>query len=105
GMTLMLVFGTTALALAAVGVYGAIAYAAAERRHEVAIRIALGATAADVFRGRMAQGRRLAIAGTLIGVAAAYAGGRLVAHNVYAMRASDPVILISAAGSVVAIAL
>ena len=49
GMTLMLLFGLMALALAAIGIYGVIAYASAERRGEVATRMALGASPSSVF--------------------------------------------------------
>jgi len=104
GMTLMVLFGATALALAAVGVYGVIAYAAALRRGEVATRIALGAGAGDVFMLIAGQGQRLAIGGTIVGLATSYAGGRLVATSVYAMRASDPVVLATAVALVVLIA-
>jgi putative ABC transport system permease protein len=104
GMTLMLIFGATALVLAAVGIYGVIAYAAAQRRGEVATRMALGASSADVFWLMTRQGQRLAVAGAVIGLVGAYLGGRLVAANVYAMRAADPLILSAAAAAVLAIA-
>jgi putative ABC transport system permease protein len=58
GMTLMLLFAAAALALAAVGIYGVIAYASAQRLGEVATRMALGATSADVFWLLMNQGVR-----------------------------------------------
>jgi predicted permease len=100
GMTLMLVFGFTALALAAIGIYGIVAYAAAQRRGEIATRLALGASAGDIFRLLMAAGLRLALAGLVFGLAAAYAGGRAAASSVFAMRAADPIVL-AAAGAVV----
>ena len=103
-MTLMMIFGATALVLAAVGISGVIAYAAAQRRGEVATRMALGASNADVFWLMTGAGQRLALAGAIIDIAAAYLGGRLVAANVYAMRAADPVILSAAAAAVLAIA-
>ena len=103
GMTLMMVFGATALALAAVGIYGVIAYAAAQRRGEVATRIALGASNADVFLLMTKQGQRLALAGATIGLAAAYGVGRIVASSVYAMRAADPLILVTSAATVLVI--
>ena len=56
GMTLMLIFGATALVLAAVGIYGVIAYASAQRLGEIATRLALGATPADVFWLMMRRG-------------------------------------------------
>jgi len=104
GMTLILIFGVTALVLAAVGIYGVIAYAAAQREREIATRIALGATPRDVFRLMMRQGQRPAVAGMVFGLLAAWAAGRLAAASVYEMRATDPLILIGAVSIVGAIA-
>ena len=59
-MTLMLIFGATALVLAAIGIYGVIAYAAAQRSGELATRIALGASARQLFWLMMGGGQRLA---------------------------------------------
>jgi len=103
GMTLMLIFGALALVLAAIGIYGVIAYASAQRREEIATRIALGASAGRVFWLVMGSGLRLAIVGVVLGLAGAYAGGRLVASRVFAMRAADPVVLLTAAAIVAAI--
>ena len=100
GMTLMLIFGATALTLAAIGIYGVIAYAAAQRRGELATRIALGASRWDVFRLMMGAGQWLGLAGILIGIGAAYAGGRVVASNVFGMHSSDPLVLITSCGAV-----
>ena len=105
GMTLMLIFGVLALVLAAIGIYGVIAYASAHRSDEIATRIALGASAGRVFRLVMGSGQSLAIAGVVFGLAGAYAAGRLVASRVYAMRAADPVVLLAAALIVAAVAL
>jgi putative ABC transport system permease protein len=101
GTVLMVIFGATALALAAVGIYGVIAYAAAERSGELATRIALGASPRQVFGLLMMAGGRLVVAGLLIGLAAAFAAGRVVASYVFEMRATDPVVL-ATAGAVVA---
>jgi ABC-type antimicrobial peptide transport system permease subunit len=94
GMTLMLVFGAMALTLAAVGIYGVIAYAVEQRRTELATRIALGAPSAQVFRMLLGAGQRLAIIGVVLGIAAAYAAGTVVATYLYEMRAADPLVLI-----------
>ena len=61
GMTLMLGFGLAAVALAAVGIYGVIAYGAAQRRNELAVRLALGATPREVFGLMLKQGGLLAV--------------------------------------------
>ena len=105
GMTLMLVFGALALVLAAIGIYGVMAYASAQRREEFATRIALGSSAAGVFRLVLSTGQRLAIVGVLLGLVGAYAGGRLLASRVYAMHADDPLVLLAAAIVVAAVAL
>jgi len=96
GVMLMLIFGATALALAAVGIYGVIADGAAQRRGEIATRVALGASGRQIFWLIMTDGNRLATVGLVAGLAAAYAGGRIVASNVFEMHSADPMILASA---------
>jgi predicted permease len=105
GMTLMLLFGAVALTLAAIGIYGVIAYAAAQRRAEIATRLALGASRWDVFRLMMGSGQQLGLAGIVAGLALAYVGGRIVASSVFEMRAWDPIVLISACSAVTAVTL
>jgi predicted permease len=102
GMMLMLIFGGAAVALAAVGIYGVIAYATSQRGGEVATRLALGATQSNVFWLMLRQGRTLTLLGAGIGLAAAYGTGRFVASRLYEVRADDPVILVSA-GLIVAV--
>jgi predicted permease len=103
GMTLMLIFAGTALVLAAIGIYGVIAYSSAQRVREVATRMALGATPRNVFWLIMNQGRALSAAGTVLGIAVALAAGRIVASQLYEVRASDPIILMTASVLVLAI--
>ncbi|HEY6358912.1 MAG TPA: FtsX-like permease family protein, partial [Vicinamibacterales bacterium] len=105
GMTLMVLFGIAAVALAAVGIYGVIAYSAAERRHEVATRLALGATPANVFWLVLRQGRTLAGVGAAVGLVVAYVSGRVVSSRLYHVHASDPVVLGAAVVLVVTIAI
>jgi putative ABC transport system permease protein len=105
GMTLMLWFGAAAVALAAVGIYGVIAYGAAQRRNEVAIRLALGASPGNVFWLVFGQGRTMAAAGVTMGLVVAYLSGRIVSSRLYEVRASDPMILGAAAVLVAGIAL
>jgi predicted permease len=93
GMTLMLIFGAVAIVLAAVGIYGVVAYAVSQRRGEMATRLALGATPGSVFVLVMRHGALLASIGTGIGLLVAYLSGRIVASQVYAIRASDPLML------------
>lgn len=96
GMMLMLVFGFAALALAAVGIYGVIAFATAERRGEVATRLALGATQKNVFWLMLKQGQFLTLVGAAIGLAGSFAAGRYVASRLYQVSATDPMILLGA---------
>jgi predicted permease len=93
GMTLMLIFGGLAIVLPAVGIYGVVAYAVSQRRGEMATRLALGATPGSVFVLVMKHGALLAVTGTLIGLLVAYLSGRVVASQIYAIRASDPLML------------
>jgi putative ABC transport system permease protein len=105
GMMLMLVFGGAALVLAAVGIYGVIAYAASQRQGEFATRLALGASPMSVFWLGLRQGRTLSVVGAAIGITAAYLVGRVVASRLFEVRASDPSILAGATLIVTAIAL
>ena len=92
-MTLMLVFGAIAIVLAAVGIYGVVSYAGSLRREEMATRLALGASPQSVFLLVMRQGATLGLIGAGIGLVLAYVSGQVVSNRVYAIRASDPVIL------------
>jgi len=93
GMTLMLIFGASAILLAAVGIYGVVAYAVSQRRGEMATRLALGATPGSIFMLVMRQGALLTLTGMAIGLFVAYLSGRIVASQIYAIRASDPLTL------------
>ena len=105
GMLLMLLLGLAAIALAGIGVYGVIAYSVAQRVREVAIRMALGATPAEVFRLTLVRAQVIAGAGVLGGLALAYAAGRVLTGVLYEVRAGDPLILASSAALVAIVAL
>ena len=92
-MALMLVFGGIAIVLAAVGIYGVVSYAGSLRREEMATRLALGASPRSVFLVVMRQGAALGLAGAMIGLGLAYFSGQVISNRVYAIRASDPLIL------------
>jgi hypothetical protein len=96
GMALMLIFGGIAIVLAAVGIYGVVSYAGSLRRDEMATRLALGASPRSVFLLVMRQGATLGLVGAAVGVGLAYFSGQLISNRVYAIRASDPLILASA---------
>jgi putative ABC transport system permease protein len=84
-------FASLALLLAAIGLYGLMAYAASRRTHEIGIRMALGAQPRDVLRSMLGDGARLAIAGLFSGIACAIALSRLVANLLYGVTPGDPV--------------
>jgi len=96
GMTLMLIFGGIAIVLAAVGIYGVVSYAGSLRREEMATRLALGASPQSVFLLVMKQGVTLGVVGAVIGLGLAYFSGIVISHRVYAIKASDPLILAAA---------
>lgn len=83
-------FGALALLLAGLGIYGMVAFRAAERQREMAIRVALGATAAQVRGQVFGHGLRLAAVGAALGAAAFIPASRLLEAQVYGVSAADP---------------
>ena len=83
-------FGVIALVLAAVGVYGVLAYTTRQRTHELGIRIALGAEPRDVFGLVLRQGAILAVSGIAIGLAASFALTRGLSSTLFGVSATDP---------------
>ncbi|MDA8017610.1 MAG: ABC transporter permease [Thermoanaerobaculia bacterium] len=90
-LALMAVFSALALVLAAVGLYGVLAYSVSQRRREIGIRLAMGATRHDVLRLVLGEGMVLAALGTLFGLGAAAALTRFMSHHLYGVSATDPV--------------
>lgn len=84
------IFGLLGLLLASVGMYGVMAYSVAQRTREIGIRMAVGATAANVIRLIMQQGMTLVLIGTVIGSAAAIAASRALAGILYGSNGQDP---------------
>ncbi len=91
-LTLFSLFALLALVLAAIGLYGLIAYSVAQRRREFGIRIALGAQARDLLRLVLGQGLRLTIAGLIAGLLAAFAVARLMESLLFRTTAYDPLV-------------
>ena len=94
-MLLMAVFGAAALLLAAIGIYGLMAYSVEQRTQEIGIRLALGADTSTVSRMILFQGMRLALVGVAIGLASAFGLARLIANLLYGVTARDPLVFVT----------
>ncbi len=104
-MTLLVIFASLALLLAAIGIYGLMAYSVQQRTQEIGIRMALGASAQDVRKMVVRQGMALALAGVIIGVAAALGVTRLMASLLYGVTPKDPIAMTSVALLLIGVAL
>jgi putative ABC transport system permease protein len=97
-------FAGAALLLAAVGLYGVVAFIVVQRRHEMGVRIALGATRAMLLRMLVGQGVRLALAGVAIGVPLGAAVARLLASGLYGVDSLDVPTFLAVASLLVTVA-
>ena len=104
GALLFGTFAAMALVLAAVGIYGVMSFAVAQRTHEIGLRMALGATGRQVLKLVIAEGLQTAVIGTAVGLVGAYFAGRLMQALLFGVTALDypalsavAVILLSAA--------
>lgn len=89
-LLLLATFACAALVLAVLGVYGVVAYAVAERTHEIGVRLALGAERRRVARMMISDGMRSVTGGIVVGMAAAIAATRLLSGLLYDVDATDP---------------
>jgi predicted permease len=105
GVGLLSVFGLLALGLASIGLYGILAYSVNQRKREIGLRMALGATRASVLRLILQEGLSLVLTGVLIGFGAALMIGRLLSGMLYGVGASDPISVAGAALTMSTVAL
>jgi putative ABC transport system permease protein len=92
---LMAIFGASALLLAAIGIYGLMAYTVAQQTQEIGIRLALGAEASGIVRAVVRQGMSLALAGVSIGMAAAWGLSGVLQSLLFGVKAHDPIVYLA----------
>lgn len=104
-MSLLSVFAAIALLLAAVGIYGVIGYAVAQRTHEIGVRMAIGATSGDILRMVAGEGAKLIVGGLVLGLVSAYGLTRYLSGLLYEVQPNDPETLFGSALLLAGIAL
>lgn len=92
GASMFLAFGFLALMLAAIGLFSVISYSVAQRKHELGVRLALGAQQGDLVRLIVGEGMRLGLVGVGVGGVVAYASGRWIAPLLFKESPHDPVV-------------
>jgi ABC-type antimicrobial peptide transport system permease subunit len=103
-LVLLIVFAAASLSLTAVGVYGVVAFVVVQRRHEIGVRRAIGATEAQLRRSFIAYGVRLSALGVAIGIPPAIAGGRLLRATLFGVGPFDPTTITAVALLLVTVA-
>jgi putative ABC transport system permease protein len=104
-MRLLGIFATLGIFLAAIGVYGVIAYAVEQRSHEFGIRATFGASNSDILRLVLREGIIVTIVGLAIGVAGAFGLTRFISGQLFGVKPMDPITIASAAVVLIVIAL
>jgi len=104
GSAVLGAFGLSALVLAAVGLYGVLAFIVSLRRREIGIRLALGATSGRVLEGVIGQGTALAAMGLAVGIVAALFTTRVIESQLFGVGARDPVVFAGAAVALLLVA-
>jgi len=97
-------FGGLALLVAAIGLYGVIAYSVTQRLHEMGVRIALGAKTGDLLRLVVGEGLRVTLVGIILGAAGAFMAGKLIASLLFGVPARDPLTFGVVAGLLLVVA-
>lgn len=98
-------FGLLALTLAAVGISGVVSYSVAQRTHEIGIRMAMGARAADVLKLLVGRSMKWTLVGVVFGIVMAFGIARLLAGMLYGVEPMDPLVLSAASGLLAVVAL
>ena len=104
GATMFSVFGLLALLIAAIGLYGVIAYQVGQRTHEIGVRMALGARSGDLTRMVLWQGLRLTMIGLALGAGVALASGRWIAPLLFGVSPFDPAVYAGVVATLFAVA-
>ena len=103
-MLIAMAFGVVALFLAAVGIYGVLAYSVAQRRRELGLRMALGSSLGDVFRLVMFDAGRIIAIGLVLGLVGAFLVGRLMTNLLFGVTPLDPLVIAAMTLTLVAVA-
>jgi len=104
-MLLLTIFGAVALVLAAIGIYGLMAYSVQQRTQEIGIRMALGADRSTIRSLVVWQGMRLALVGMVVGIGAAFGLTRLIASFLFGVKSWDPLVFVTVPMILAAVAL
>ncbi len=100
-----MVFSLNALLVASVGIYGALAFSVQQRRHSIAVRMALGAKAKSVVAGVLHRGGRMIVLGLVLGGAGALVFGRGLSSLLYGVTPFDPVTYLGVVGTLATVGL
>jgi ABC-type lipoprotein release transport system permease subunit len=103
-MLVLTIFGCSAMLLAAIGIYGLMAYSVGQRSQEIGIRLALGAGRGQIRKMIMLQGLWLALIGVIAGLAAAFGLTRLIAACLYGVKAWDPLVFVTVPAILIVVA-